>query len=72
MFCSLCRVASPTALRVHSFPSLVMLVLASKTHNSASHDALGMLQPGGPWVSKLREDPMVSVSKYYLNNSAQG
>ena len=39
---SLCRVASPTALRVHSFPSLVMAVFASKVYagvyNSASHD----------------------------------
>ena len=29
-FGSLCRVASPTALRVHSFLSLVMAVFASK------------------------------------------
>ena len=36
-----CRVASPTALRVHSFPSLVMVVFASKypagVYNSATH-----------------------------------
>ena len=38
---SLCRVATLTALRVHSFPSLVMAVFASKyvgVYDSASHD----------------------------------
>ena len=38
MFCSLCRVASLTPLCVHSFLSLVMLVLVLKPHDSASHD----------------------------------
>ena len=66
VFCSLCRVASPMALHAHSFPSLVISVLALKTYtgaqmiDSASHDV--RTETNGIYTICIPSGPLVVAS----------
>ena len=63
MFHSLCRVASPTAVRVHSFPLLVVLALKMTGgvdgHDGTSHEYFDT-ETNGIYVTYEPWSPLVA------------